>query len=91
MHIYVHILGFIVLLFGEFVTDGHVNRQAVFAVKCLSTDSAVVHKLSWKMNGLHMVFYVGFVFVFFSTTLATEQSRFSVSFNVLLQDNPICG
>ena len=78
-------------LFGEFVTDGHVNRQAVFAIKGLSTDSAVVHKLSRKMNGFHVIFYVGFVFILFSTTLASEQPCFSVSFNVLLQDYPICG
>ena len=78
-------------LFGEFVTDRHVNRQAVFAIKGLSTDSAVVHKLSWKVNRFHVIFYIGFVFVLFSTALASEQSRFSVSFNVFLQDNPICG
>ena len=90
MHIYVHILGFLALLFGEFVTDRHVNRQAVFAIEGFSTDSAVVYKLSWEMNRFHMVFDVCFVLIFFATTLASEQPCFSVPFYVFLQDYPVC-
>ena len=42
------------------------------------------------MNRFHMIFDVGFVLIFFATTLASEQPCFSVPFNVFLQDYPVC-
>ena len=42
------------------------------------------------MNRFHVIFYVRFVFVLFSTTRASEQPCLSISFNVLLQYNPVC-
>ena len=42
------------------------------------------------MNRFHMIFYVRFVSVLFSTTRASEQPCLSISFNVLLQYNPVC-
>ena len=63
----------------------HVNWQTVFAIKSFVTNTAIIHKLSGKMNSLYMFTNIVFLSIYFATECTREGPCRNIFLDVVIQ------
>jgi hypothetical protein len=71
------------------VTNGHVNREAVFAIERFAAYVACVDKLAREMYRFHMVFYIGLVLICFATAPTLKQACVRIFHDIFVEHYPI--